>query len=200
MTMDNNQELEQRIDSYVKEYVSRNHAAQIAKGVLDTAGIGVKPLIDHITIRTNNIDQRAQEFLPLGYTYTETLEYSDWHAKVYRAPGFPALFVDQAYDDNRGATSVIPRWVNQFGDRTLHHIAILVEDIEAAMHQLHHKGITFAGSILGKKGEVIRQIFSVPEQVEGAPFSVLELIERHNGYQGFSPPQADALMQSTVNT
>ena len=198
--MGNYTELEQQIDSYVQEYVSRNRAAQIAKAVLDSTGVGVKPLIDHITIRTNNIDQRAQEFLPLGYAYTETLEYSDWHAKVYRAPGFPALFVDQAYDDHRGTTSVIPPWVNKFGDRTLHHIAILVEDIEAAMHQLHHRGVNFSGSILGEKGDVIRQIFSVPEQVEGTPFSVLELIERHAGYQGFSPPQADALMQSTVNT
>ena len=198
--MGNYTELEQQTDSYVQEYVSRNRAAQIAKAVLDSAGVGVKPLIDHITIRTNNIDQRAQEFLPLGYAYTETLEYSDWHAKVYRAPGFPALFVDQAYDDHRGTTSVIPPWVNKFGDRTLHHIAILVEDIEAAMHQLHHRGVNFSGSILGEKGDVIRQIFSVPEQVEGTPFSVLELIERHAGYQGFSPPQADALMQSTVNT
>ncbi|MDA0738136.1 MAG: VOC family protein [Nitrospirae bacterium] len=198
--MDNKAELEQRIDSYLQEYVSRNHAAQVAKEVLDSAGIGVKPLIDHITIRTYNIDRRAQEFLPLGYAHAETLEYSDWHAKVYRAPGFPALFVDQAYDDDRGATSVIPRWVEQFSDQTLHHIAILVEDIEAAMHRLQDKGITFAGSILGEKGDVIRQIFSVPEQVDGAPFSVLELIERHAGYQGFSPPQADALMQSTVTT
>lgn len=198
--MNNKAELEQRIDSYVQEYVSRNRAAQIAKEVLDSAGIGVKPLVDHITIRTRSIDQRAQEFLPLGYIYSETLEYSDWHAKVYRAAGFPALFVDQAYDDNRGATSVIPRWVDQFSDQTLHHIAILVEDIEAAMHKLQQKGVNFAGSILGEKGDVIRQIFSVPEQVDGAPFSVLELIERHAGYQGFSPPQADALMQSTIKT
>jgi hypothetical protein len=27
----------------------------------------------------------------------------------------------------------------------------------------------------------------------------LELAERHRGYQGFSPPQADSLMKSTVN-
>lgn len=196
--MDNKTKLEQHLNSYVQEYVSRNHAAQMTKEVLDAAGIGVKPLIDHITLRTKNIDQRAQEFLPLGYAYAETLEYRDWHAKVYRAPGFPALFVDQAYDDVRGATSVIPRWVDQFSDQTLHHIAILVEDIDVAMHRLQNKGVNFAGSILGEKGDVIRQIFSVPEQVDGAPFSVLELIERHAGYQGFSPPQADALMQSTV--
>ena len=196
--MENKADLEQRIDSYIHEYVSRNRSAHIAKEVLDAAGVGVKPLVDHITLRTRNIDQRAQEFLPLGYSHAETLEYSDWHAKVYRAAGFPALFVDQAYDDERGVTSVIPRWVDQFGDQTLHHIAILVEDIEAAIQRLQQKGVVFAGSILGEKGEVIRQIFSVPEQVDGAPFSVLELIERHAGYQGFSPPQADALMQSTV--
>jgi hypothetical protein len=36
------------------------------------------------------------------------------------------------------------------------------------------------------------------EQINGKPFSVLELTERHRGYQGFSPPQANSLMQSTV--
>jgi hypothetical protein len=34
--------------------------------------------------------------------------------------------------------------------------------------------------------------------IDGQPFSVLELTERHRGYQGFSPPQADSLMKSTV--
>ena len=195
----NNSLLERAIDFYVHEYVAQNRAAQTAKAVLDAAGIGLKPLIDHITIRTGNIDRRAREFVRLGYVYAETLEYRDWYAKVYRAPGFPALFVDQAYDDERGKTSVIPDWVDAFGDQTLHHIALLAEDIEAAMGRLQPKGVTFAGSVIGEKGEVLRQIFSVPEQVRGIPFSVLELIERHAGYQGFSPPQADALMQSTIN-
>lgn len=195
----NNSLLERAIDFYVHEYVAQNRAAQTAKAVLDAAGIGLKPLIDHITIRTRSIDRRAWEFVRLGYVYAETLEYRDWYAKVYRAPGFPALFVDQAYDDERGKTSVIPNWVDEFGDRTLHHIALLAEDIEAAMGRLQRKGVTFAGSVIGEKGEVIRQIFSMPEQVREIPFSVLELIERHAGYQGFSPPQADALMQSTIN-
>ena len=195
----NNAQLERTIDSYIHKYVSQNRAALITKAVLDAAGIGLKPLVDHITIRTRDIDQRAQEFVRLGYVYSETLEYRDWYAKVYRLPGFPALFVDQAYDDERGKSSIIPDWVNAFGDRTLHHIALSVEDIEVAMGRLQRKGVTFAGAVLGEKGEVIRQIFSMPELVRGTPFSVLELIERHAGYQGFSPPQADALMQSTVN-
>ena len=195
----NNSLLERAIDFYIQDYIAQNSAAQIAKAVLDAAGIGLKPLVDHITIRTGNIDRRAREFVELGYVYSEILEYQDWYAKVYRTPGFPALFVDQAYDDERGKTSIIPDWVDEFGDRTLHHIALLAEDIEAAMGRLQRKGVTFAGSVIGERGEVIRQIFSVPEQVRGIPFSVLELIERHAGYQGFSPPQADALMQSTVN-
>ncbi len=195
----NNAQLERSIDAYVHEYVAQNRAAQIAKAALDVAGIGLKPVVDHITFRTGNIDRRAREFVRLGYVYVETLEYRDWYAKVYRAPGFPALFVDQAYDDERGRTSIIPDWVNAFGDQTLHHIALLTEDIEAAMGQLQRKGVTFAGSVISEKGEVLRQIFSLPETVQGVPFSVLELIERHAGYQGFSPPQADALMQSTVN-
>ena len=32
--------------------------------------------------------------------------------------------------------------------------------------------------------------FTAPEMVDGQPFSVLELAERHQGYQGFLPPQA----------
>ena len=197
--MMNNAQLERALDAYIHKYVSQNRAALITKAVLDAAGIGLKPLVDHITIRTQDIDQRAQEFVRLGYVYSETLEYRDWYAKVYRLPGFPALFVDQAYDDERGKSSIIPDWVNAFGDRTLHHIALSAEDIEVAMDRLQRKGVTFAGAVLGEKGEVIRQIFSMPELVRGTPFSVLELIERHAGYQGFSPPQADALMQSTVN-
>ena len=195
----NNDQLERVIDAYIYKYVSQNCAAQIAKSLLDAAGIGLKPLVDHITFRTRNIDRRARKFVRLGYVYSETLEYRDWYAKVYRAPGFPALFVDQAYEDERGKTSIIPDWVDAFGDRTLHHIALLVEDIEAAEGRLQRNGASFAGSVIGEKGKVIRQIFSVPERVRGIPFSVLELIERHAGYQGFSPPQADALMQSTVN-
>lgn len=190
--------LETAITRYVNEYVLRNRAAAIIRDALEEIGIGLYPVLDHITIRTINIDSRAEEFLQLGYAYAETLHYDDWWAKVYRAPGCPALFVDQAYDDERGKTSIIPGWVKQFGDRTLHHIAILVTDIEKSIKQLTGKGLTLAGQIVGERGGDLRQIFSVPEQVNGDPFSVLELTERHRGYQGFSPPQANSLMQSTV--
>lgn len=190
--------LERVIGEYVEAYVSKNQAARIVRDALEEIGIGLSPVLDHITVRTLSIDERAKEFLSHGYAFSETLEYDDWWAKVYRAPGAPALFVDQAYEDVRGATSIIPGWVNHFGDRTLHHIAILVEDIEAAMQRLSVKGVVFAGTIVGERGGALRQIFSVPEQVNGQAFSVLELTERHRGFQGFSPPQANRLMQSTM--
>lgn len=191
-------ELEQVIMEYVQEYVSRNAAARVVRDALEEVGIGLFPVVDHITVRTLVIDDRAQEFLRCGYVYSETLEYEDWWAKVYRAPGCPALFVDQGYEGERGKTSIIPRWVKKFGDRTLHHIAVRVGDIETCMQRLESKGVQFAGAIVGDRGEDLRQVFTVPEQVDGEPFSVLELAERHRGFEGFSPPQANSLMQSTV--
>ena len=191
-------QLEELVNSLVEDYVSRNHAALLMRDSLQDAGVGLFPVLDHITVRTLAIDQRAEQFIQLGYTYSETLNYQDWWAKVYRAPGYPALFVDQAYDDERGKTSIIPGWVKKFGDQTLHHIAVRVEDIEASIQKLTAKGVRFAGEIVGARGGDLRQIFSVPERVDDEPFSVLELTERHHGYQGFSPPQANSLMQSTV--
>lgn len=191
-------ELDQVVGRMIEAYVAGNRAARILRDSLDEAGVGFLPVVDHITIRTLDIDRRAEEFVQLGYMYSETLHYDDWFAKVYRAPGYPALFVDQAYPDERGRTCVIPGWVDQFGDRVLHHVAVRVEDIEKAIARLKAKGVAFAGEIVGACGGELRQIFTSPELVEGRPFSVLELTERHRGYLGFSPPQADRLMKSTV--
>ena len=190
-------ELEKVLDRLVDDYVSRNSAARILRAKLEDAGVGFRPVIDHITVRTLDIDRCAEKFLALGYAYSETLSYDDWFAKVYRTSGYPALFIDQGYVDARGQSSIIPAWVNRFGDDTLHHVAVRVEDIEQALARLKAAGIVFAEEIVGKRGGVLRQIFSVPERVDGQPFSVLELTERHQGFLGFSPPHADGLMKST---
>ena len=191
-------ELDALIEKFLSDYLARNRAASILRDDLDAIGVGLTPVLDHLTIRTLSIDRRAEEFVRLGYAHSETIEYEDWFAKVYRAPGYPALFIDQGYEDARGKTSIIPGWVRTFGDRTFHHIAVRVQDIEACMAQMTIKDVPFAGTIVGEKGDSLRQIFTAPEQVNGEPFSVLELAERHQGFQGFSPPRADSLMQSTV--
>ncbi len=191
-------ELDALIGRMADEYVAKNRAARLLRDLLTDVGVGFTPVVDHYAIRTTNVDDRAEEFVRLGYVYTETLNYNDWFAKVYRIPGYPALFVDQAYADERGRTSVISGWVKKFGDRGFHHAAMLVADIEQAINRLKAKGIEFAGDIVGERGDQLRQIFTAPELVDGQPFSVLELAERHRGYRGFSPPQADSLMKSTV--
>jgi catechol 2,3-dioxygenase-like lactoylglutathione lyase family enzyme len=196
--MDDAQELDGLMEKMVADYVAHNRAAGVLKAMLDETGVGFSPVVDHVTIRTLDIDRGAEPFVKLGYTYDETLQYDDWYAKVYRKVGYPALFVDQAYPDARGATSIIPGWVKKFGDKVFHHVAVRVEDIEQAVARLKHKGVVFAGHIVGVPGGPLRQIFSAPETVDGQPFTVLELAERHRGYQGFLPPQADSLMKSST--
>jgi catechol 2,3-dioxygenase-like lactoylglutathione lyase family enzyme len=191
-------QLDDLLSGYIDDFIARNQAARFLKQRLNEVGVGFTPIADHLTFRTYHIDRRAEEFVRLGYVFSETIEYEDWFAKVYRKAGYPALFIDQAYDGDRGRTSIIPAWVAQFGDRTLHHIAVRVEDIEVAMDRLQQGGIRFAGRIVGERGGPLRQIFTEPEQVDGAAFSVVELTERHEGYLGFSPPQADGLMRSTI--
>jgi hypothetical protein len=192
-------DLDAVITRMTADFLEHNCAAQLLRRSLDEIGVGFVPVIDHLTIRTMNIDQRAEAFIALGYAYDETIHYEDWYAKVYRRPGYPALFVDQAYPDDRGTTSIIPRWVKKFGDQVFHHVAVRVEDIERAILKLKAKGVVFAGEIVGARGGTLRQIFTAPEMIDGQPFSVLELAERHQGYLGFLPPQADSLMRSTVN-
>ena len=189
-------ELDTVLARMTADFLAHNSAAELLRQALDDIGVGFVPVMDHVTIRTGDIDRRAEEFIGLGYEYDETIRYEDWYAKVYRKAGYPALFVDQAYPDDRGNTSIIPRWVEKFGDRVLHHVAVRVEDIEQAILKLKARGIVFAGEIVGARGGPLRQIFTAPEMVDGQPFSVLELAERHQGYQGFLPPQADILMRS----
>lgn len=196
--MDTNRELDGLLERMVTEYVARNRAAKILKGLLDDAGVGFFPVVDHVTLRTLDIDRRAEPFVALGYAFDETLQYDDWYAKVYRKVGYPALFVDQAYGDDRGKSSIIPGWVKIFGDQVFHHVAVRVEDIDKAVERLKKNGVVFAGKIVGASGGQLRQIFSSPEMVDGQPFTVLELAERHRGYLGFLPPQADSLMKSSA--
>lgn len=181
------------IDAYFRE----NEAARTALALANRAG--TRLVIDHITIRCRRVDDRAGEFLALGYRDRgEVIEYPDqgWWAKVYRKEGSPPIFIDQAYEDDRGRHSLLRPWVERFGDRVLHHIAVLVPDIEAAKAEMERAGVRFSGDIVGPRGTRLRQIFTAAEVRGGEAFSVLELAERR-GYDGFVAEQADGLMQSS---
>jgi len=184
----------------VEDFVRENQSARTIAEGLRVIGIGFWPVIDHLTFRTLDVEERAKEFLKLGYacdTKLGVLEYDNWFAKVYRKAGLPALFIDQAFNGPRGKGSLIPGWVKAFGDKTLHHVAVRVEDIEKAVFYLEKQGVKFAGSVVGDRGTDLRQIFTQPGMKKEKAFSVVELTERHRGFDGFSPPQANRLMEST---
>ena len=195
-----NDPLERLLHGYIDDFVIHNRAAKVICDGMRVIGVGFRPIIDHLTFRTLDVEARAKEFLQLGYAYDDTLgviEYENWWAKVYRKFGYPTLFIDQAYEGARGKGSLIPDWVKNFGDKTLHHIAVKVDDIEKSIFYLEKQGVPFAGNIVGDRGTDLRQIFTQPEMRRGKAFSVVELTERHRGYIGFLPPQADGLMEST---
>ena len=85
--MDQGTELDALISRMINDYVSHNRASKVLRDLLDKAGVGFYPVADHLTLRTLNIDRRAEEFTRLGYGYSETIEYEDWYAKVYRKVG-----------------------------------------------------------------------------------------------------------------
>ena len=59
-------ELDALIARMIQEYVSRNQAAKVLRDSLDGAGVGFYPVADHLTLRTMDIDRRAEEFTKLG--------------------------------------------------------------------------------------------------------------------------------------
>jgi len=192
------------LDHLMKDYIQRlldgNRATADFSDQLSRCGAGLMPLVDHCAIRTLDVDARSKQFTDLGFRYDEKigiLEFDYWWAKVFRKPGYPALFIDQAFDDERGGKSLIPEWVNAHGDQCFHHIAILVEEIDAAIEAIGKGGFKVAGQVVGDPGTDLRQVFTEPEMKDGEIYTVLELIERHHGYEGFLPPQADGLMEST---
>ncbi|MGP0564862.1 MULTISPECIES: VOC family protein [unclassified Nitrospina] len=193
-------ELDQILNDYLNRFIDGNRAGRHLVNKLNDCGVGLMPVLDHVTIRTHNVERRSSQFLDLGYQEDReigVLEFDSWWAKVYRKPGYPAFFIDQAYDDDRGKDSLIPQWVDAHGDECFHHIAVLVENIEAAISSMERDGFRMAGDIVGGPTSDLRQVFTEPETRNGNVYSVLELIERHNGYAGFLPPQADSLMEST---
>ncbi len=192
--------LDQLMADYIGKFLEGNRAAADFADHLKRCGAGLMPLVDHCTLRTLDVDSRSKQFIDYGFHCDEkigVLEFDDWWAKVFRKPGYPALFIDQAFDGDRGRDSLIPDWVKAHGDQCFHHIAILVEDVDAAIVSIKQRGFDVAGKVVGDPGSDLRQVFTQPEKKDGTVYTVLELIERHHGYAGFLPPQADGLMEST---
>ena len=112
--MPNKDKAEAVVSRYVQRFVKNNQTARFLSTELERIGLGFFPSVDHITVRTLDVNKSAKEFIRLGFRWDKTqgtkgiLEYDDWWAKVYRKPGLPAVFIDQAFTGSRGAASVIP--------------------------------------------------------------------------------------------
>jgi len=190
------------VDKFLREkctnYINSNKSALKIVENIKQAGIGWLQLIDHVTFRTHNIEKKAAKITDFGYSYIDTLEFKNWWGNIYALKGKPLVFIDQSYEGEKGEGSLIKEWVDEFGDQSFHHIAIRVEDIEYSVEFFRSKlHIEFSSAINGEPDADLRQIFTKPEIQNGKAFSVLELIERNNGYMGLLPPQADKLMEST---
>ncbi|MEK9629646.1 MAG: hypothetical protein VW455_11575 [Nitrospinota bacterium] len=188
--------------SYIRRlcqtYLKSNKSARKIMDHVQLAGIGWFQMIDHVTFRTYNIDKKAEEIKGYGYVYTDSLEFKNWWGKIYSLSGLPMVFIDQSYEGEKGEGSLIKDWVDEFGDNDFHHIALRVESIEESVDFFISKlNIEFSSDINGEPQANLRQIFTKPEIKNGKAYSVLELIERNNGYLGLLPPQADKLMEST---
>ncbi|MGV7222227.1 MAG: VOC family protein [Nitrospinales bacterium] len=192
--MDANKYIEALCIDYLKSSISASRVVEHIK----QAGVGWFQLVDHVTFRTDNVEKKANEIARFGYEKVETLEFQNWWGNIYSVQGSPLIFIDQSYEGEKGKGSLIKGWVDEFGDQIFHHIAIHVEDIESSVEFFKSKlDIEFSSDIMGQPNADLRQIFTKPEIKNGKAFSVLELIERNNGYRGLLPPQADKLMEST---
>ncbi len=186
------------IDHLIEDYFAENEAARTFVALAERMAWLL--VVDHAAVRCLSVEQKSKAFLACGYHYEdEKVEYPDqgWWAKVYRKTGYPSIFIDQAYDGVKGEASIIPAWVARFGGEHLHHVAVLVEDIDAVLSVMQQEGVLFSGSVVGSPGSRLRQIFSASEVRQGAAYTVLELTER-NHYSGFYPDQANQLMQSST--
>src|SRR5512133_528017 len=182
------QHVESVIENYIDTYISGNAAARYIRHQLETVGVGLRPLIDHMTFRTLDVLERALEFEALGFAYDDRIgvvERDSFWYKVYRRPGFPTVLVQQAHADHRGGPSPIRDWVERFTDGQPQHIAILVDKLEHAVKALSAGGVQFLSGQAPHPNDQYRQIYTVPEMVDGAPFTVLELVERRWGFAGF---------------
>ena len=174
--MSDNHQTDVFFDEYIERFLSENKAARCLNDDLSDCGVGLMPLVDHCTLRTLDVNTRAKDLLRLGFSQDQTLgvlEFDNWWAKVYRKPGYPSLFVDQAFEGKRGEPSLIPDWVQTHGDQCFHHIAVLVQDIKHAIDKMQARKIEFSGQIVGAPNTDLRQIFTQPENKNGKAYTCL---------------------------
>ena len=58
-----NSAVEQFFSEYIDDFLTGNRAARGLAESLKATGVGLMPLVDHCTLRTLDVDERAKEFI-----------------------------------------------------------------------------------------------------------------------------------------
>jgi hypothetical protein len=75
--------LESLLRRTIDDFLRQNRSAQIIAEGLRVIGVGLWPVIDHLTFRTLDVEKRAQEFLKFKYTYDKELGILEYNRLVF---------------------------------------------------------------------------------------------------------------------
>lgn len=151
--------------------------------------------LDHIAFRTDDLDALVTHYTQnLSYEVIQemTLQFGESRAlsRVLQLPGHPFyVFVDMGMTPD----NIISQWVAAHGSG-LHHLAYLVDDIDAAHDALKKRGVEFTTGHVIDTGGGLRQLFTQPDPVTGL---ITELIQRDRPDVFFVQKNVEALIRST---
>lgn len=133
--------------------------------------------LDHIAFRVTEVAPVVDFYVnTLGFQVVQEMELdfggSKAFSNVLNLPGNPFyIFVDQGLNPG----NVITKWVEKNGSG-LHHMAYLVEDIEAEAEKLKAKGLVFTTDAVVDTGGGLKQLFTTPDPITGV---ITEIIQRY---------------------
>ncbi len=58
---------------YISRFLSENEATLYIANELSNFGVGMMPLIDHCILRTLDVNKRAGNYLPIGFSHDQAL-------------------------------------------------------------------------------------------------------------------------------
>lgn len=151
--------------------------------------------LDHIAFRVEEVKPVVAHYVDsLGFRIVQEMELdfggSRAYSNVLNLPGAPFyIFVDQGLD----ADSIITRWIGKHGPG-LHHMAYLVEDIDAAADDLKARGLRFTTEEVVDTGGGLKQLFTHPQPGTGV---ITELIQRYQEDVFFVQGNVLQLIRST---
>ena len=95
--MDANKYIEALCTDYLKSNISASKVVEHIK----QAGVSWFQLVDHVTFRTYNVENKANDIQGFGYKKVETLEFQNWWGNIYYVKGSPLIFIDQSYEGEK---------------------------------------------------------------------------------------------------